>query len=240
MNFTNVFLYSSIAGAAAIFGTMIVFYFERWAHDNSIFLISFGAGVMLAIAFLDLIPEASAAYPGAWIMVFAGFLALYVLQNIIMVHPCHDEECKTHLGVLSTVGFSIHSLLDGIIVSVGFTGGLVLGALTSVTVILHKMPDGVTITGILVHSGAPRKKIFIFSVLVALLTPVGAVVSFFFLRNLPQGGFGILIALTAGSFIYLAASDLLPESHKIRHNGNAVSFFSGVGIVALIGRLLHI
>jgi ZIP family zinc transporter/zinc and cadmium transporter len=195
---------------------------------------------MLAIAFLNLIPEASVAYPGSWLMVFGGFLIFYVLQNIIMVHPCHDEECKTHLGVLSTVGFSIHALLDGMIVSVGFTGGMVLGALTSVAVILHKLPDGITITGILTHSGAPRKKILIFSVLVALLTPVGAIASFFFLRNLPHGAFGILIALTAGSFLYLAASDLLPESHKVRHNGNAVSFFAGVIIVALIGRFLHI
>ena len=240
MNLTHVLIYSSLAGASAIIGTAIVFYFEHWAHENSIFLISFGAGVMLAIAFLDLIPEASSAYTSSWIMVFAGFLALYVLQNIIMVHPCHDEECKTHLGVLSTVGFSIHSLLDGIIVSVGFTGGLVLGALTAVAIIFHKMPDGITITGILMHSGAPRKKILVFSVLVALLTPVGAAGAFFFLRNLTQGAFGILIALTAGSFIYLAASDLLPESHKIRHNGNAVSFFTGVAIVALIGRFLHV
>jgi ZIP family zinc transporter/zinc and cadmium transporter len=240
MNFSGVLIYSLIAGGAAILGTAIVFFFERWAHENSIFLISFGAGVMLAIAFLDLIPEAASACGNSWIMVFIGFLLLYILQNIIMVHPCHDEDCKTHLGVLSTVGFSIHSLLDGVIVSVGFAGGLVLGALTAVAVILHKLPDGITITGILVHSGASRKKILIFSVFVALLTPLGAAASYFFLRNLPAETYGILIALTAGSFIYLAASDLLPESHKIRHNGNAVSFFAGVIIVAFIGRFLHI
>ncbi len=238
MNLSDILIFSSFAGMSALIGTAIVFYFAHWAHENSIFLISFGAGVMLAIAFLDLIPEAASAYHNSWLMVFGGFLIFYILQNIIMVHPCHDEECKTHLGVLSTVGFSIHSLLDGVIVSVGFTGGMALGALTSVAIILHKLPDGITITGILTHAGTPRRKILIFSVIIALLTPIGAIASYLFLRNLPHEAFGILIALTAGSFLYLAASNLLPESHKIRHNGNAVSFFAGVIIVALIGRFL--
>jgi ZIP family zinc transporter/zinc and cadmium transporter len=232
--------YSLFAGAASLAGTAIVFYFDSWAHKNSIFLISFGAGVMLAIAFLDLIPEASATCPNAWVMTFIGFLTFYVLQNIIMVHPCHDDECKTHLGVLSTVGFSIHSLLDGLIISIGFGAGTALGILTAMAIILHKLPDGITITGILVHAGAGRKKILLFSCLMALLTPLGSAAAYFFLRGLQKEYFGILTALTAGSFIYLSASDLLPESHKVRHNGNAVSFFSGVLLVALIGHFLHI
>ena len=240
MSFPGLIIYSLFAGAAALVGTVIVFYFHSWAHKNSIFLISFGAGVMLAIAFLNLIPEASAIYTYSWRMVFVGFLAFYVLQNIIMVHPCHDEECKTHLGVLSTVGFSIHSLLDGLIISIGFGAGTALGILTAIAVILHKLPDGITITGILVHAGAGRKKILFFSGLMAFLTPLGAAVSYFFLRGLPKEYFGILTAMTAGSFIYLSASDLLPESHKVRHTGNTVSFFSGVLLVALIGRFLNI
>jgi len=240
MNFTGVLIYSFFAGAAALAGTAIVFYFHSWAHKNSIFLISFGAGVMLSIAFLDLIPEAAASYPNSWVMVFGGFLMFYVLQNIIMVHPCHDEECKTHLGVLSTAGFSIHSLLDGLIISIGFGAGTVLGILTALAVILHKLPDGITITGILVHSGTSKKKILLFSLMMALLTPLGAAISYFFLKGLPQEYFGMLTALTAGSFLYLSASDLLPEAHKVRHNGNAVSFFSGVILVALIGHLLGI
>lgn len=239
MFFSGILIYSLVAGAAALAGTAVVFYFHSWAHKNSIFLISFGAGVMLAIAFLDLIPEAAAGCQNAWVMTFAGFLMFYVLQNIIMVHPCHDEECKTHLGVLSTVGFSIHSLLDGLIICIGFGAGAALGILTAFAIILHKLPDGITITGILVHAGTGRKKIFCFSGLMAFLTPFGAATSYLFLRGLPKEYFGILTALTAGSFIYLSASDLLPESHKVRHTGNAVSFFSGVLLVTLIGRFLH-
>jgi ZIP family zinc transporter/zinc and cadmium transporter len=239
MGLTNILLYAFIAAGSAMLGTALVFGFREWSHKNSIFLISFSAGVMLAIAFLDLIPEASALYQGAWPMVFIGFLLLYTLQNIIMVHPCHDEECKTHLGLLSTVGLSIHSLLDGLIISVGFGAGWEMGVLTAIAVIFHKMPDGITITGILVHSNSSRKKILYYSLLVALFTPLGAAAGYFFLRGIEQGYVGALLALTSGSFIYLAASDLLPESHKVRHNGNAVSFFFGAGAVALIGYLLH-
>lgn len=239
MSLSNVLLYSFIAAGSALLGTALVLTFHKWAHKNSIFLISFSAGVMLAIAFLDLIPEASELYTRPWLMVFAGFLLLYTLQNIIMVHPCHDEECKAHLGLLSTVGLSIHSLLDGMIISVGFGAGWQLGILTSIAVIFHKMPDGITITGILVHSGASLKKITLFSLLVALFTPLGSIAAYFLLKGLANDHIGVLLSLTAGSFIYLSASDLLPESHKVRHNGNSVSFFLGAGAVALLNLIFH-
>jgi zinc and cadmium transporter len=237
--FSGLIIYSLAAGAATLAGTAIVLYFHSWAHKNSIFLISFGAGVMIAIAFLDLLPEASVSCANTWVMTLIGFLLFYVLQNIIMVHPCHDEECKTHLGVLSTVGFAIHSLLDGLIISIGFGAGTTLGVLTAIAVILHKLPDGITISGILLHAGSSRNRILLFSCLMAFLTPLGSAVSYIFLSGLPKEYFGILTALTAGSFIYLSASDLLPEAHKVRHTGNAVSFFSGVSLVAILGHYLH-
>lgn len=239
MSLTGILLYSFVAAASALIGTAVIFYLHEWAHRNSIFLISFSAGVMLAIAFLDLIPEASELYPQVWLMVFAGFLFLYILQNTILVHPCHDQECKTHLGILSTAGLSIHSLLDGIIICVGFGAGTKLGLLTSLAIILHKIPDGITITGILTHSGASRKKILWYSIMTAAFTPVGAVIAYFFLQGMTQNYLGALLAITSGSFIYLAAADLLPEAHKVRHTGNAVSFFAGIGAVVLFGSLLH-
>jgi zinc transporter ZupT len=74
---------------------------------------------------------------------------------------------------------------------------------------------------------------------IALLTPVGAVISYFFLVSIAQHYLGMLLALTAGSFIYLAAADLLPEMHHEHHRANPIFFFTGILVVALFGRLIH-
>lgn len=239
MSFSNIFIYSLLGAFAALVGTAIVLCCEKWSKKNSIYLISFAAGVMLTIAFLNLIPVAASFYPNTWTTVFAGFLGLYILQNIILFHPCHDMECKTHLGIISTIGLSIHSFLDGMIISIGFEAGWSLGFLTTIAVMLHKMPDGITITGILLHSGMQKNKIILLSSMVALFTPLGAIISFFFLKNISHQILGILIALTAGSFLYLAASDLLPETHHAQKKENAAFFFTGIIVIVLIEYLLH-
>ena len=238
MGLNEIIIFSAVSGFAMFMGSALIFYFDSWVSKNSIFLISFAAGVMLTIAFMNLIPEALSIAPGSWTMDFAGFLALYALQNIVMFHPCHDEVCETHkLGLFSFAGLVVHSLLDGVIVAVGFEAGFEIGLLTTTAVILHKLPDGITITSILIHSKMKKKTTVMYSSLVALATPVGAVIAYFFFRNIAPGLVGSLLALTAGSFIYLAAADLLPETHKRRNRANALFFFLGIGAVALIGKI---
>ncbi len=240
MNLIDVIFYSLIAGAATLLGTWLVFRREEWAEKNSIFLISFAAGVMLTLSFSHLIPESLELFPHAPIAVFTGFLLFYILQQVIMFHACHEEACDSHhLSILSSIGLTVHSLLDGIAITAGFVAGWSLGVMTTIAVLLHEAPEGITITSILMHARAPRKKIITYSVIVALATPVGAIASFFFLKNVSPQSLGILLALTAGSFIYLAASDLIPETHRKHHHANAIYFFAGVVLTALVGRLLH-
>jgi ZIP family zinc transporter/zinc and cadmium transporter len=240
MNFFNIIFYSLIAGFSTILGTILVFYKESWAKKNSVFLISFAAGIMLTISFLHILPEAYEIFPNVWIATFIGFLCFYILQDIVMFHPCHDEECEIHrLGILSFIGLTTHSLLDGIAIAVGFEAGHNLGILTTIAVLLHEIPEGITITGILLHSKITKLKIWLYSLIVALATPMGAISGHLFIKNLPKEVLGFLLAFTAGSFIYLASADLLPETHKKHHRANAIFFFLGVGIVFLVGIFLH-
>ncbi|MHB9155682.1 MAG: ZIP family metal transporter [Endomicrobiales bacterium] len=239
MIFGNLLLFSFLAALSMLLGTLIVLWNEAWAQKNSVFLISFATGVMLSIAFINLIPASGRIYADTWLMVFAGFLALYVLQHVIMFHPCHDDACTSHLRLLSVIGLSLHSLMDGIAVAVGFEAGWPLGLLTTLAVLLHKIPDGITITGILVHSRTPRRKIFFLSLAVALCTPLGAFAAYLFLQGIAPRHLGMLLALTAGSFIYLAAADLLPETHRTRRQATPAFFFCGVGAVALLAFFLH-
>jgi zinc transporter ZupT len=240
MSFINIVTFSLIAGFSTILGTLLVFYNEPWAKKNSVFLISFAAGIMLTISFLHLLPEANELFPNAWKTTFVGIVSFYILQNIVMFHPCHDEECEIHrLGTLSFFGLAIHSLLDGISIIVGFETSWSIGILTTIAVLLHEVPEGMSITGILLHTNFTKTKIWVYSIIVALATPVGAIGGYLFLKNISKNILGILLSFTAGSFIYLATADLLPETHKKHHRANAIFFFFGVGLIVLVGHFLH-
>ncbi len=239
MNFTSIFFYSLIAGISTIFGTIIVFYKESWAKKNSVFLISFAAGVMLTISFLYLIPEANELFDKVWFSTFIGFLIFYVLQNILMFHACNEVECSIHhIGTLSAIGLTIHSLLDGVAIVAGFEANYNLGILTTIAILLHEIPEGLCITGILFHSKVSKTKIWLFSIIVAISTPLGAIFSFFFLKNISKNILGFLLSFTAGSFIYLATADLIPETHKKHHLLNTLFFFLGIVLVILVSKIL--
>jgi ZIP family zinc transporter/zinc and cadmium transporter len=232
--------YALIAGMAIIIGMGLVLKNEAWAKRHASFIISFAAGVMLTTAFIHLIPDAFMLNTQTLLLVFGGFLIFYLLQQGLMFHACGEEECPEHkLGVMSSVGLTIHSALDGVAIAAGFEADWRLGLVTTIAVLMHKMPEGITITGILLHARMPRAKVIRFSMIVAAATPVTALFAYFFLKNVSGAVLGGLLALTAGSFIYLAAADLLPETHRVHHRANALFFFAGIGLIGLVGQFLH-
>ncbi|MGA2090383.1 MAG: ZIP family metal transporter [Endomicrobiales bacterium] len=240
MGLLPVVLYSVVAGMAIVIGMTIVLKNAEWAKKRASFIISFAAGVMLTTAFMHLIPDAFSLNNQTLLLVFAGFLIFYLLQQGLMFHACGEEECPEHkLGVMSSIGLTIHSALDGVAIAAGFEADWRLGIVTTIAILMHKMPEGITITGILIHCGMPRTKVIRFSVIVAVATPIAALFSYFFLKNVSGPILGGLLALTAGSFIYLAAADLLPETHRVHHRANALFFFAGIGLIGMVGHVLH-
>lgn len=271
--FLSVFLYGSLAGIATIIGTLLILYKYEWARHNSIHLMSFAAGVMLAIAFLHLIPEATGIWHNEenhiegtvnegeahdsemdehtgeknlpYIFILLGFAIFYALESIIVnAHPRHDVdgEC-THanhstLSLISITGLTFHSLIDGIIIAIGFKAGHQIGLMTTVAVILHEMPEGVITTSILLHDDMKRNRIVWYSLMVALATPFGAIISYLILGNVSQNVIRLLLALAAGSFIYIAGSDLIPEIHKSEKRLNTVVLLAGIAVLYFIGKLL--
>jgi len=239
--FSQVIIFSLVAAAATILGTLSVFCWEKWSRKNSIFLVSFAAGFMLAAAFLHLIPESLELSSRAMFAVLAGVVVFYLIQqNIILIHPCHDQNCEIHrLGIISFTGLAFHSLLDGVIIVVGFEAGFHIGVLTTMAVLAHELPEGITTTGLLLHSGESRARVWLFSVIVALATPLGAVLSYLFLRNASSHVLGMLLGLAAGSFIYIAGTDLVPETHRQHNRFNALIFLAGVATLICINHYMH-
>jgi len=233
----NVLAFSIIAGIATLIGVTLVFYKEKWARANSIYLLSFAAGIMLATAFVHIIPESlELNKKGAAIAILAGILVFYFLQTFMMFHS-HEGTPEAHqIGILALIGLTFHSLLDGVAIVAGFEVSNKIGVLTTLAVLLHELPEGVMTTVILLHSGMKKSKIFAYSILVALATPIGAIVSYFVLSGISRGMIGILLALAGGSFVYVAAVDLIPETQKELKFPNVASLIAGVLFITIISQ----
>lgn len=194
-----------------------------------IFFVSFSAGGMIAGAFFHLLPESLENTPDSvtvFFWVIAGFCLFFVLERILRWRHCHREGCETHdhLGWLNLFGDGLHNLLDGMIVFAAFLSGPVLGIPVVIAIILHEIPQEIGDFGVLLYSGFSRKKALLYNFFSALLSFFGVFLAYFlFLSNFSIES--VLLPLAAGSFIYIAASDLIPELHKEKKLGKAIWSF---------------
>jgi ZIP family zinc transporter len=193
-------------------------------RDKLHLILGFSAGAVLGVAFFDLMPEAinlgNKFYKISFIMGFVafGFIFYLILDRLTLLH-CHEEGCEhDHLnersqnrGVFSALSLAIHSFLDGVAIGLGFQVSVAVGAVIAIAVLAHDFSDGLNTAGLILKSGGEKKKAIGFLILDAVAPVVGIVSTFFFV--LPEKYFSIILAIFAGFFLYIGASDLLPESH---------------------------
>ncbi|MEE8574796.1 MAG: ZIP family metal transporter, partial [Thermodesulfobacteriota bacterium] len=181
--FLNTFVYSLCAAIAVIAGIYTVLSNEKWALRNSTYFISFSAGVILAVAFTHIMPEALELSKSVFTVVLFTLIAFYIFEHALAIHTCReDEDCVVHtVGPLTFAGLFIHSIIDGVVIGVGFEAGVTIGIAAAGAVFLHKFPVGITVTSVLLHAGTKRKTTIFFTWAIALATPVGAVISYFIL-----------------------------------------------------------
>ena len=220
---------------------------EAWARQSSIYFISFASGALLAAALLDLLPESLELNEHAVIYVLLSFLAFYILEQNVVVHAGHEdpacsEDSEMHhrhtLGVISFLGIGFHSLLDGVIIGAGFADSAGTGIIATAGVIMHEFPEGLSMMAILLHAGLTRSRAVAYSVVVALATPVGALVSHVALQGIRADVLGGLLGIAAGSFLYIAASDLIPETHRQSNRYNVPLVIAGMAILFVLKMVL--
>lgn len=226
----NVLFYGGLAGLATIAGIYLVLAKESWARRRSVYLISFSAGVLLATAIGHLLPEAQELNPNALIWFLVSFIFFYIVEHGIILHACKENgDCEVHpIDTIALLGIGFHSLLDGIVIGVGFEISFSLGLIATLSVLLHELPEGISTVSILLHSGYQRNKAVFYSWLVALATPLGAILSYATIRTIKEPILGALLAVAAGSFLYVAASDLIPEIHRKSRLFNIILVILGV------------
>lgn len=214
-------LYSALAAIGDILGGIVVVTpFGDPHHPKRrkllAALVAFGGGFMLAAAVLEMLPTAF-DLNGGLAAVLAGYLVVHLTQHMLTPHfhfgeETHEEEMVSrHIGVWALVGLIPHSFLDGVAISSGFMTSHSLGVLIFGAVVLHKVPEGVSLASVMLASGNTARNAFLAVVMIAVATVLGAVVTPA-VHVLARYG----LALAAGVTIYVAASNLIPESQHER------------------------
>lgn len=143
------------------------------------------------------------------------------------------------MGLVAFVGMAMHSAIDGMIIGTGFEVGHELGLLAALGVIAHEVPEGIAMIAILLHYGWQRRSAVLLTGFVALATPGAAILTYALVRDISPGLLGALLASAGGSFIYIAASDLVPESHRSRGLAATFALCAGLTVAWLAGQLAH-
>jgi len=251
----NVIFAGSFAGAATFAGMYLVLAREEWSRRYSAVLVSLSAGVLLGVGFLHILPEAMELTPRAPLFVVLAFVLFYFLEHHLLIHAGHEEQhhvnlnvddchddCCTHphpMGWVAFVGMGLHSVIDGMIIGTSFEVGGDLGMLAALGVIAHEVSEGIAMIAILLHYGWTRKKAIQLTSFVALATPGAAILTYALVSNLSESLLGALLATAGGSFIYIAASDLIPESHRSRGLSASLALCLGILFAWGIGFLVH-
>lgn len=240
----NIIIASSIGSILALVGGIVLLWKEAWMRRVSLFLVSFAAGTLLGAAFFDLLPEALEEVEGKdgiFVAIVLGLLAIFLFEKMLRWHHCHDEKCDERtLSSSILFGDAIHNFLDGVAIAAAFLVSVPAGITTTIAVFFHEVPQEIGDFGILLHAGYSKGKVFVLNILTAMTTFAGAIGGYFFLSYI-EHWIGYILAFTAGVFIYIAASDLLPEvRHKEERRavGHTITVIVGVILIVVIGALL--
>ena len=251
----SVLFSGGFAGAATFAGMILVLSREQWSRRYSAVLVSLSAGVLLGVGILHILPESLEMTVHAPLFIILAFIVFYFLEHHLLIHAgheeqhhinldiddCHDDCCsRPHpMGLVAFIGMALHSIIDGVIIGTSFEVGHDLGLLSALGVIAHEVPEGIAMIAILLHYGWQRRRAIQLTAFVALATPGAAILTFALVNNLPEHLLGILLAGAGGSFVYIAASDLIPESHRSRGFSSSMALCVGVLIAWLAGQLAH-
>ncbi len=240
MNF-NILAISIIAGLSTIVGVYIVRTFKEWTKRNTTPIIAVAAGIIFGTAFLELVPESVELAGTIWpYWLLAGFVLFFILEQFMVMHACSDKDdpCSHSPSRTAVLGIGLHSLVDGMLIGLGFEVSTAVGVIATIAVIVHELPEGVFSYTLLTHGGVQERKAVFYSWLIALATPVGTLLTLLLVRGWSEQVVGALLALTAGNFIYIAATDLIPETHKKSAKSSTILVIVGIIIVYVLHEIL--
>lgn len=246
-----ILFFTFLGSIVSLLGGIVLLFKKDLTLKISHLLISFAAGTLLGTAFFDLLPEAF-EYGGEdniFFWALAGLLAFFVFERFVHWFHYHSEEEEVHKAEkiepavpLIILGDTLHNFIDGVVIAATFLVSVPIGVLTAFAVAAHEIPQEIGDFAILLNKGLSRKRVLLINFLSALTAIAGALLMFF-LKDKVEEILPIILAITAGFFIYIASSDLIPEIHHEKRKGFAfyesLLLFLGVFLVWILVGILE-
>jgi zinc and cadmium transporter len=236
---------AALLGLIAAAGNLVGGYFvvhKDWPRKFLQYFLALGAGYMLAVAFLEIIPESvHLSGGGALLYVLIGYFLVHLFEHTIAPHFHFGEEthCEevSHGHARTTVlfGLAIHTFFDGVAIAAGFLVSTWLGAVIFFAVFLHKLPEGFTVASLVLASGQGKRNAILAAGLLGAATLFGVV-----LTSLLQEQLKYALPLSGGVTVYVAATDLLPEVNREPNWRMALLVFVGVASMLILQHLFHV
>jgi ZIP family zinc transporter len=237
------FLVGILASAVTFLGGVFALRFKDKLH----LILGFSAGTVLGVAFFDLIPESFELVQGkeASLFIVLGIIGYMILDRTFLKHGhSHEEEDHAHVvesknrGVMRAVSFAVHSLLDGMAIGLSFQVSFSLGLVVTLAVLAHDFSDGINTVSAVLKSNHSKNEIYFWLFMDAIAPLLGILIATQI--TVQEQVLGIILSLFAGFFVYIGASDLIPESfHNHPTRLTTIATIIGVVFIGVIVTLAH-
>ncbi len=248
----QIILLTTVGSLLSLLGGLVLLLKKDWNRSFSLILTSFAAGVLLATAFLDLFPEsleylAQTGNGDVFWPAFSGIITFFLLERtLIWFHHHHASHGVKPTIWMITLGDGVHNFIDGVAIAATFMLNPAIGLTTAIAVAAHEIPQEIADFSVLLSHGLSRTRAIVFNIASAMTAIVGAVSMYYFSDSL-ESSLGQIIAFTAGMFVYIALSDLIPELHHTQNKKDTLpqilAFVMGivviVGVKNLLGAAAH-
>lgn len=224
---------SSLIGATLLisFGSLVgaLTLFWQGAQGKKVLLLLVGlsAGALIGNAFLHLLPEAAESLESVLLfrIVLVSFITFFLIEKVLHWRHCHEGVCPEHaFGTMNLIGDFVHNFIDGLILAATFAVDVSLGWATAIAVAMHEIPQEISDFGVLLYSGFSRTRALAWNFFVSLGVVFGGLVGWYAVERVTDI-VPLLLPVAAGGFLYIAASDLMPELRReTQFNTSALSF----------------
>lgn len=239
-----ILLATFIVSLISFIGAATLVLSEKLLKKILLALVGFAAGALIGGAFLHLLPEsigksAAGDLHNIFLAVISGFVVFFVLEKLLWRH-CHERACPIHVfAYLNLFGDGVHNFIDGLVMAASFVVSIPLGLVTTLAIAAHEIPQEIGDFGVLIYGGFKPRKALLLNFVTALTAVAGGVTGYY-LSSYIGGAIMFLLPFAAGGFLYIAASDLIPELHKETNTLKTVISFASflAGIVLMWGIML--
>lgn len=243
-NFLCALTASIIVSLISLIGIFALLFKEKILNKILFPLIGFAAGSLIGGAFLHILPEVLEKTQDMIIFYYliSGIILFFIMERYFHWRHCHEDSCNIHaFTYLNLIGDGLHNFIDGMVIAASFIVSIKLGVVTTLAVILHEIPQELGDFAVLVYGGLSKTKALFYNFISALMAIVGTIIGYF-MADIITDFSNFILPLTAGGFIYIAASDLIPQIHKESDTKRSryafAAFVLGIVFMALFKLLL--